>query len=253
MKERRGWISLHREILDHWTWKDKPYSMGQAWIDLLLLANHGDKKTYFNGELILIKRGSTITSQLKLGLRWGWHRDKVKRFLNTLTDDEMLRCEYNNRYSNITILKYNEFQLSGNNRHNTNSAQVRQQTQHELGTNNKTTNNDNNDNKQKPMLILDFFNSTLNKSLTLTPARETLINKRLCEGRTVEEMKQAILKFSKDDWTERHKFMDLVYAIGTRNKIDNLDKWLSVGIVNKRPENVFDPNYKPKQKGDLSA
>jgi hypothetical protein len=46
---KRGWICLHRQIQDHWLWEDRPFSRGQAWIDLLMLANHEDKKMIFDG------------------------------------------------------------------------------------------------------------------------------------------------------------------------------------------------------------
>jgi hypothetical protein len=35
----KGFVSIHREIMDHWIWQDKPVSKGQAWVDLILLAN----------------------------------------------------------------------------------------------------------------------------------------------------------------------------------------------------------------------
>lgn len=37
-----GWIKIHRDILYHEIWSDKPFSKGQAWIDLILMANHSD-------------------------------------------------------------------------------------------------------------------------------------------------------------------------------------------------------------------
>ena len=57
-----GWLKLYRSIQNHWLWEDKPFSRGQAFVDLLLMANHKDNKILFNGELIEIKRGSRITS-----------------------------------------------------------------------------------------------------------------------------------------------------------------------------------------------
>ena len=40
----QGWVSVHRQIQNHWLWTDKPFSKGQAWIDMLMLANHVDNK-----------------------------------------------------------------------------------------------------------------------------------------------------------------------------------------------------------------
>ena len=85
--------------------------------------------------------------------------------------------------------------------------------------------------------IVDFFDYFLlktKKSLKLTIERRALIEKRLQEGRTLTELKQAVDNFVQDDWIDRHKFMDLVYVIGIRGRIDNLDKWLNVKP--KKPE-----------------
>lgn len=105
-----GWMKMHRSILEHWLWKDKPFSRGQAWIDLLLLANHDDGKVMFNGELITVKRGEHLTSILKLSDRWGWGRKKVSKFLDDLESDEMITQERTTQRTTITIVKYEVYQ-----------------------------------------------------------------------------------------------------------------------------------------------
>ena len=77
-----GWIALHRSLLDHWLWKDKPFSNGQAWIDLILLANHKDVKEYVNGSLKTFKKGTVNRSIESISHRWGWNRKKTRKFLN---------------------------------------------------------------------------------------------------------------------------------------------------------------------------
>jgi len=92
------------------------------------------------------------------------------------------------------------------------------------------------DKEKNGLYVTDFFNYFLlktKKQLKLTPERRGLIERRVLEGRTLEELKTAVDNFMLDDWQDRHKFIDLVYCIGVRNKIDNLDKWL---------------NWKPKDK-----
>jgi len=74
--------------------------------------------------------------------------------------------------------------------------------------------------------FLEYFNIKTNKKLTLTDDRKDLIEKVIKQGRTIEELKKAVDNFILDDWPERHKFMDLVYCIGTIKKVNNLDKWL---------------------------
>lgn len=45
-----GWICLHRKIQESWLWELKPFSKGQAWIDLLINANFEDKKALIAGQ-----------------------------------------------------------------------------------------------------------------------------------------------------------------------------------------------------------
>lgn len=85
-----GWISIHRKIFDNWLWEEKPFSKGQAWIDLLLMANSSDRKFLLGNELIEVERGSKITSLRKLSERWGWSVKKVNNFLKLLESDGML-------------------------------------------------------------------------------------------------------------------------------------------------------------------
>lgn len=106
----KGWISLHRQIWDSWVWKEKPFSKGQAWVDLLLMANHEDKKTLIGNDLILVKRGSHITSQLKLMERWGWGKEKVRNFLKLLESDDMISVTTTSRYTLITVTNYETYQ-----------------------------------------------------------------------------------------------------------------------------------------------
>lgn len=84
--------------------------------------------------------------------------------------------------------------------------------------------------------FFDYFLLKTNKTLKLTPEREAIIETRFNEGRTLEELKKAVDNFTADDWQERHRFIDIVYCIGVRNKIDNLDKWLNFKPKSKRFE-----------------
>lgn len=111
MDEVKGWIALYRAILDNeFLWDDKPFARGQAWIDLLLTANHKGKKILFDGRLKKVERGAMITSVSKLAVRWGWSRTKVSAFLKVLAEEEMLTYEVNQKYTAIHITNYNKIQ-----------------------------------------------------------------------------------------------------------------------------------------------
>lgn len=107
-----GWIKLHRNLADHWLWEDKPFSRGQAWIDLLFMVNHKENKTFIDGRLEEVKRGQTITSIRKLCDRWGWSNTKVKKFLLMLEQDEMIVVKSDSKKTVVTIVKYEVYQDS---------------------------------------------------------------------------------------------------------------------------------------------
>lgn len=106
----QGWVKIHRDLLDNELWSDKPFTKGQAWVDLLLLANHKDKNVLIGSHTEMVERGSFITSELKLMERWGWGRKKVKLFLNFLESQKMIERNANNKRTAITIVNYGFFQ-----------------------------------------------------------------------------------------------------------------------------------------------
>lgn len=108
-----GWIKLHRKILDCFIWQDKPYDKARAWIDLLLLAMHSDKKMLIDGDSTIVKRGSFFTSRVKLADRWGWSVKKVDTFLNLLEKEEMISTVRTAKGTYITIVNYENYQFDG--------------------------------------------------------------------------------------------------------------------------------------------
>lgn len=103
-----GWVKLDRQIFDHWLWQEKPFSMGQAWVDLILLASHKDGVQYYKGTLYERKRGEVCASLKWLADRWGWSTGKVSRFLNVLQKDKMIT---QNRHANGTVLTIENYSL----------------------------------------------------------------------------------------------------------------------------------------------
>lgn len=107
----QGWIKLHRRIRDHWLAEEpRTYSKYEAWIYLLMEANHAKGKMLFDGELITIERGSFITSQLKLSAHWGWSRGKVDRFLKLMESEQMIVSKTDSKKTTIYITNYDNYQ-----------------------------------------------------------------------------------------------------------------------------------------------
>ena len=93
MSKNYGYIKLYRDIQGHYLWNEKPFDRARAFVDLVMLANHSDKKVLINGNLKEIKRGQIFTSRKKLADRWGWDVKKVDRFLRLLKGDETLTTD----------------------------------------------------------------------------------------------------------------------------------------------------------------
>lgn len=109
---QQGWIKIHRKLKECYLWEDKePFDKRSAWIDLLLSVNHADNKTIINNKVELVKRGTFITSEVKLSERWKWDRGKVRRFLKLLESDNMLIKTARARlFITIEIVNYIEYQ-----------------------------------------------------------------------------------------------------------------------------------------------
>lgn len=122
----QGWITIHRSVRDHWLYEEKrTFSKYEAWIDLLMDANHTNKKTLIDGQLEEVYRGQNITSIRKLCNRWNWSNNKVTRFLNLLQEDEMIIWKSDTKKTSITIVNY-DFYQSGQNEKASPRFQTRQ-------------------------------------------------------------------------------------------------------------------------------
>lgn len=107
-----GWVKAYRSLTEHWLWQDKPFSKGQAWLDLLFLVNHRSKKSLIDGRLQEIERGQTVTSVRKLCDRWGWSNTKVHRFLKMLESDGMVNVKSDSKKTVINVVNYSVYQDS---------------------------------------------------------------------------------------------------------------------------------------------
>ena len=105
-----GWIKLHRNIRNHWLWSERPFDKRAAWIDLLMMASHKENRFVLGNELMEVKRGEFITSELKLMERWGWSKSKVRGFLKLLEMDSMIVRKADSKKTSITIVNYSAWQ-----------------------------------------------------------------------------------------------------------------------------------------------
>lgn len=155
----KGWVVIYRSIMENPLWEDRPFSRGQAWIDMILLASHKDTEFYLDGEMTPIERGQIITSKRKLGDRWGWSNSKVDKFIKELEKVGMLSAKSDTKKTTIKITKYEQYQGFGSieavekttrkatrKRHSGDAKATQKRTFNNVNNNN----NDNNVKKEKP-------------------------------------------------------------------------------------------------------
>lgn len=103
-----GWIRLYRSIRKHWLWEDAEKL--KWWIDILLQANHQDNKFLLGSELVVIERGSFHTSELKLSQRWGVSKTTIRKFLELLEEDKMIKVKKSKKGTTIKVSNYEDYQ-----------------------------------------------------------------------------------------------------------------------------------------------
>ena len=158
-----GWISLHRKILDNpILTRSRIYSRFEAFVYMLLKANHKDNKVVIGNQLIKVKKGSFITSQKQLMIEFNWGTSRLRSFLELLREDKMIEVKSNAISTHITINNYSELQGLQT---DTKPIPKRKQTatKSEAKTNNNV-NKDNNVNKEQ-----EFINQVLAEGIKITP------------------------------------------------------------------------------------
>lgn len=83
----RGYVKAYRKLFESDMWLKEPFTRGQAWVDLIGLANHTDGFIRKRGIRINLKRGEVGWGERELAERWKWSRGKVRRFLTELCSE----------------------------------------------------------------------------------------------------------------------------------------------------------------------
>ena len=105
-----GWVKIHRALADHDLWLAEPFTYGQAWVDLVLCANHASGSFMVKRQRVALERGQIGWSEITMTKRWKWSRGKVRRFLKRLESDSMIKQETGHLTSVITICNYDSYQ-----------------------------------------------------------------------------------------------------------------------------------------------
>lgn len=232
----KGWIKLHRKILDCWIWQDKPYDKARAWVDLLLLAMHHDKKMLVDEEILVVSRGSFMTSIVKLSERWGWSRNKVARYLQLLESEQMLNTKRTPKGTLVTIVKYEDYQLLET------ASETPNETANEAplgasdGAQNKNVKNDKNE-KNKYMCAFEDVWAVYPRKINKGCAYKAY-QARLNAGYSEEELLQAVRNYAaecrKNKTDQKYIKHGATFFGSSTPFVDYLDKNYKGGGNNER-------------------
>ena len=175
-----GYIKLYKKLIQ-WQWY-KDSNTKSLFIDLLLDANFEDSKVGFE----TIKRGQCLTSLKRMQERTGLTYQQIRTSLSKLEKSGEINKQITNRYSIITINKYNDYQ------------ELNKQT-----TNKQQTNNNikeyKEEQEEKEINIYKYIVEHLNMRTGQhykysTTKTKDLIKARLNEKFTLEDFKTVIDK-----------------------------------------------------------
>jgi len=117
-----GWISLHRQVMENEFYFSEKFTKAQAWIDLLLLANHKPTTIFIRGIEIKMNPGDLCYSQLSLAKRWKWNFKTVKKFLDILRKRDMINYSGGKLTTVISIINWSKYQFYGEQKNPINEA-----------------------------------------------------------------------------------------------------------------------------------
>lgn len=108
----RGYIKLHRKLLDSFFYDD-PQAVF-LWIHLLLTVNYVDKDFMFNQKRRTCKKGSRVTGILKLSEETGINKSKIERLLKLFESENLIERQRTNKFSIISIANWEKYQVDEN-------------------------------------------------------------------------------------------------------------------------------------------
>lgn len=178
-----GWVSIHRQLNDHWLWKEKPFSKGQAWIDILIRVNHKPASVPIGNQIVSIEKGETIWSVLDMSLKWGWSRTKTENFLKLLEKEKQITTKKTTKYTIVSVLNWDSYQTKDTEKdinkaskgHQKNINKASKEQQESTNNNEDNDNNEFNENK-KPKELKTFLSDSYEYRLSKLLHDRILLN-----------------------------------------------------------------------------
>lgn len=164
-----GFISLHRKVIE-WEWYTDPDTF-RVFIHLLMMANYAPAN--IRGREVA--RGQHITSTVRLVDTLNISFSRVRKALKRLREGGEIKIENpSNRFSLVTIVKYDSYQLSP-----ADLVTLASSKDHPENIQTSTNNKNNNNNKENNLINVHDWKTYYLKN-------EKLVN-ALCENQGIEK------------------------------------------------------------------
>jgi len=182
-----GWIKLHRDITDHWIWKDPV--KGYRWMDILVSVNHTDAKVIIGNKVVECGRGQSIRSLESWAKKWNTTKKAVKTFFKLLEKESMLKYEPLQRTTRITVCNYERYQGTG---HDQDTSRIRKRHDEETQATPKQEGLKNEKNEKN------------DKKKFIPPSLEQVVEYFAENGCTEDSAEKAFDHYSSSDWIDSH-------------------------------------------------
>jgi hypothetical protein len=117
----KGYIRLHRKLLENPIFTNKPVEWFKIWIFILLRVNWRESTFHpRQGESIIVPAGSMVTSLEKLGTYAGLSKEHARRCLDYFVRTHTITLETTHHWTKITVVNWAAYQQSEDDAHHGN-------------------------------------------------------------------------------------------------------------------------------------
>lgn len=111
--DEKGVYAIARSLWECEAFTRQKYTQREAWMWLIGAAVWKQTRINLDGKRVLLERGEFAFSLRFLAVKWKWSKDSVSRFFLLLKNEDMIRDTQRDGHRVFSILKYNEFQVVG--------------------------------------------------------------------------------------------------------------------------------------------
>ncbi len=148
-----GWVKIHRKIWENpFFTRSRVYSNLEAFLWMIMRANHKDGQFFIGTQIVNVKRGQLITSQKKMCNKFKWSNSKLRNYLKVAQKASMIKVETTSKTTCITIIKYDTYQDS-----HTEEKLQKNQRNTEEALKKHTNKNDKKEKNNKNMINFDLW------------------------------------------------------------------------------------------------